>query len=193
MNKQDTPISPVRFLNRFTLIVGDVNTGKTTLTQQILDVYCRDAGGDETAVVDLAPDIPPAVLKGGYGAISGTLRVPETERVRYFHCPIHAPRLQGKTQQEALDIAAENMQRIESLFEKALNRKIDVLFVNDCSLYLHAGQVEKLINWIRSAKTAIVNGYYGKTLGRGIISTREREGMDELIRHCDRVIRLTGK
>ncbi len=191
MNKKDTPLSLARFLNRFTLIIGEVNSGKTTLTQRILETYCLDAG-DEVAVVDLAPVIPPSAFKGNRG-IGGTLRVPENPGVRYFHCPLHAPRLQGKSEQDALDLATENMRRIELLFDQALARKTHALFINDCSLYLHAGNVEKLIRWIRSAKTTIVNGYYGKALGPGILSAREREGMEELLRHCDRVIRLSRK
>lgn len=189
MKEKDSPISLGRFLNRFTLIVGEINTGKTTLTQKVLDAYSRQEG-DEWAVVDLAPAIPPSLLKGHFSGVGGTLRVSQPERVRYFHCPIHAPRLQGKSAQEQLGLAVENAHRIDSLFERALAEKADVLFVNDCSLYLQAGEVEKLTGWIRSAETAIVNGYYGRALGTGVLSAREREGMEALIRGCDRVIRL---
>jgi hypothetical protein len=191
MNSRDAVISIARYLNRFTVIVGEVNTGKTTLTQRILDSYCLRAEG-HAAVVDLAPVIPPPYAKGYGSGIGGTLNVSQLDRVRYFHCPIHAPRLLGKSEQEMLALADQNASRIESLFEQALAGEITALFINDCSLYLHAGKVEKLITWIRSVETAVVNGYYGSTLGPGLLSARERKKMEHLMSCCDRVIHLEG-
>jgi hypothetical protein len=188
----DSPIPPEEFLHRFTLIIGEVNTGKTTLTQKILDAFLQADGG-RVAVVDLAPDIGPSDLKGRTAGIGGTLKATGDHRVRYYHCPIHAPRLQGKDELETLRLADENAQLIESLFEQALEEKVDGLFVNDCSLYLQAGEPHKLIRWIGSPETAIVNGYDGEFLGPGILSTRERAGMADLINHCDHLIRLTKK
>jgi len=190
MNDQRALLSP--FLHQFTMIVGDVNTGKTHLTQRILDVYCQIGEGG-VAVVDLAPDIPPAFLKDDISGIGGRLRLPGNQRARYYHCSLHAPRIEGKNEEEAMALATQNAHRIESLFEQALAQKTDVLFVNDCSLYLQAGKVEKMLLWVRSARTAIVNGYHGKTLGRGILSSREREEMEVMMKHGDRVIRLTGE
>lgn len=192
MTSNKSPLSPEKFLHRFTLIIGEVNTGKTTLTQKILDAFFQ-VGEGRTAVVDLAPDIGPSDLKGRTAGIGGTLKATWHGRVRYYHCPIHAPRLQGKDELEALRLAEENARLIESLFEQALGEEVDALFVNDCSLYLQSGEPEKLIRWIDSAETAIVNGYDGKSLGPGILSTRERAGMADLINHCDRLIRLTKK
>ncbi len=192
MNVGNSTISISRYLNRFTLIVGEVNTGKTTFTQRILDSY-RVHMGDAVVVVDLAPHISPSALKGRQAGIGGGLHVPETSNIRYFHPPLSAPRLQGKSNQETLHLAVENARCIESLFAQALAGKTDALFINDCSLYLHAGEVQRLITWIRSAKTAIVNGYYGKTLGPGPLSAREREGMEDLMNRCDRVIQLSTR
>lgn len=182
-------VSISNFLNRFTLIIGEVNRGKTTLTQKIFDAYHRQEGG-RVAVVDLAPTIVASDLKGKTIGIGGRLIVYGSLRVRYFHGRIHAPRLKAKVEREALDLAAENAQCVESIFERALDERIDALFVNDCSLYLHAGNAERLLGWIRSAVMAVVNGYYGESLGSGLISAHEREGMEHLINHCDRVIRL---
>jgi hypothetical protein len=191
MNSHEAVIRIAQYLNRFTLIVGEVNTGKTTLTKRILDSYCLRAEG-RAAVVDLAPSIPPLYAKGDRSGIGGTLNVSQPDRVRYFHCPIHAPRLLGKSEREMLTLADENASRIEPLFEQALTGKINALFINDCSLYLHAGKVEKLITWIRSVETAVVNAYYGSTLGPGLLSAGEREKMEHLMRRCDRVIHLKG-
>jgi hypothetical protein len=190
MVSNEHSIWPGNFLHRFTLIIGEVNTGKTTLTQKILDAFCAMHGG-RVAVVDLAPTIEPSHLKGRAPGIGGTLKVPGGKSIRYYHGPIHAPRLQGKDESEALRLADENAQLIESLFEQALEEEIVGLFVNDCSLYLQAGKPENLTRWIGSVETAVVNGYWGDSLGAGILSTREREGMADLINRCEHVIRLT--
>ncbi|MCU0583358.1 MAG: TniB family NTP-binding protein, partial [Syntrophales bacterium] len=51
------------YLGKKTLIVGDVNTGKTTLSREILDVFCRQGMGERIAVIDLAPEIPDESLR----------------------------------------------------------------------------------------------------------------------------------
>ena len=50
------------YLNRFTLIMGDINSGKTGLTRQILEVFCKTEGKQIT-IVDLAPEIAPSDMK----------------------------------------------------------------------------------------------------------------------------------
>jgi hypothetical protein len=174
-------------LNRFVLIVGEVNRGKTTLTGRIFELYCRHHGGSVT-VVDLAPSIV-STAKAGEG-IGGKLSILPSPGIRYFHDRIHAPRLESKGEREALALAEENRRVIESLFEKAFQEDVKALFINDCSLYLHAGDAKKLLGWIRQSKTAVVNGYHGESLGQGPISTREREGMIYLMEHCDRLIEI---
>lgn len=182
-------ISAGDFFHRFTLIIGEVNTGKTTFTQNILEALSSMEKG-RFAVVDLAPHIVPAHQKKGKAGIGGTLKAPEDQRVNYHHCPVHAPRLQGKSESETLRLAEENARLIEVFFDQALEEKVDTLFVNDCSLYLQAGQSENLIRWVDSVETAVVNGYYGESLGTDTLSTRERAGMDDLIKHCDHLIQL---
>ena len=176
---------------RFTLIVGEVNTGKTTFTGRLLDAYC-EARNARVAVVDLAPVIPRPDVKGqaATGGVGGRLKVKISSHIRYFHQRMHAPRIMGRDEGEALDFAAENERRIARLFSDALQTKPDAVFVNDCSLYLHAGDATQLLEWIKRPSTAVVNGYYGSSLGDGLISRRERKGMQYLIKRCDRLIRL---
>lgn len=176
---------------RFTLIVGEVNTGKTTFTGRLLDAYCR-ARKARVAVVDFAPDIPRPDVKGQAtdSGIGGRLKVQISPHIRYFHQRIHAPRIMGRDENEALVFAAENERRIARLFNDALQIKPDAVFVNDCSLYMHAGDTTQLLEWVKQPSTAVVNGYYGSSLGDSLISRRERKGMQYLMKHCDRLIRL---
>jgi hypothetical protein len=185
------PLQIEDFLGRFTLIVGDVNRGKTTLTRRILDACCKEHGGP-ISVVDLAPTFPPSKIAGvkGKEQVGGRLDVSSSPMVRYFHGLIHAPRLTAKSEAEAEALAKSNVRTIEDLFMEALKEEAEAIFVNDCSLYLHAGNPKKLLQWIRSARTAVVNGYEGRSLGEGLLTVKEREGMAFLTKQCDRLIRL---
>jgi len=70
-------------------------------------------------------------------------------------------------------------------------QKSDALFINDCSLYLHAGSSFKFLEYIRSSPTSVVNGYFGRFFSKSSISIQERTGMKFLMRNCDRLIRLS--
>jgi hypothetical protein len=179
------------FTNRFTMIVGDINSGKTTLTQKILAVYCRATGGTAT-VVDLAPEIRPRdrEAQNKTMAIGGVLQIPDLEGVRSYRPRIYPPRLRARSESEAEALAAENLRTIDTLIEKALPKDTDAIFINDCSLYLHAGSAAKLLGLIQHYPTSVVNGYFGRFFGSGPISIREKSGMESMIRHCDRLIKL---
>ncbi len=192
MFSNDNSLSATALRNRFTLIIGEVNTGKTTITQSILDAFCA-VENEKIAVVDLAPHSLPSHPGGGSSGVGGRMRNLENKHVRYLHGSLHAPRLEAEDESEAVILAKQNAKMIESLFEQALKEEPDAFFVNDCSLYLHAGKPDKMLTWLRSVKTAVVNGYYGDSLGGGALSERERAGMDQLIQKCDRVIHLTRR
>lgn len=180
------------FVNRFTLIIGDVNSGKTRMAGQILKVFCKVIGG-RVAVIDLAPDIQPQDLAGRIkrAAVGGRLQVPGSNMVRYYHDQIHPPRLRAGDEKEAEALAAQNLRTIDAIFETALMQKSDALFINDCSLYLHAGSSFKFLEYIRSSPTSVVNGYFGRFFNKSSISIQERTGMKFLMRNCDRLIRLS--
>jgi hypothetical protein len=180
-------ISAEDILNRFVLVVGEVNRGKTTLTGSILELYRQRRRGPVT-VLDLAPSM--ALTSKSDSGIGGRLSLSPSPGVRYFCDRIHAPRLESKDGKEALALAEENRRVIESLFQKAFEENVEALFVNDCSLYLHAGDPERMLQWVRVARTAVLNGYYGESLGPGPVTDREKAGMEYLMKHSDRVIRV---
>lgn len=177
------------YLDRFTLIVGEVNRGKTTLTQTILNAFFQEDTGP-MVIVDLAPSLRRSDGEGMARGVGGRLVAPESPCLHYIHGSIAPPRLRGKDERESIALALENRDTAEALFQEAQPLDGKTLFINDCSLYLHAGDPNRLLQWIRSARAAIVNGYFGQSLGPGRLSDREREGMEYLIKACDRLIRL---
>jgi len=169
------------YLGRKTLIVGDVNSGKTTLTKEILDGFCRQGLGGRIAVMDLAPEIPEEVLRRrGIAGVGGRLEPPGGCGAATLHATIIAPRLTSSSEEEAMEKAGWNREVIDGLFLRFESLKRDILFVNDVSLYLQAGNLDRITGLLEKTGTAVVNGYFGEKLGRGELSRREREAMKGL-------------
>lgn len=169
------------YLDKKTLILGDVNSGKTTLCREILDDFCRKGLGERIAVIDLAPEIPDESLRSrGLKGVGGRLRPPDGSGVVTLRVPVLAPRLTSATEGEALEKARRNREAIEGIFRQVETLGRDMLFINDVSLYLQAGDPAYLAGVLEKAGTAVVNGYFGETLGPGELSRREREAMERI-------------
>jgi hypothetical protein len=164
------------YLSRKTLILGDVNTGKTTLTRAVLEaMLCRRDLGGRIAIVDMAPEIPEKLAnERGLPGVGGKLMPPEGRDILYLGGRFEPPRLSSRTEAEALQKALSNQRRIEGLFDRIDIQSRDILLVNDVSIYLQAGTAENLTRWLDRAATVIANGYWGKRLGGGTLSKRER-------------------
>lgn len=174
------------------LIVGDVGSGKTLLTANFLDQTVDKGYAPQVTVIDMAP---PAMKIQGVMA-GGTLAdfTKSVLKVRYLKpVEVKAPRLTAKTSEELKQLAEFNRQIIEPLLTKFLHEPTPFLFINDVSIYLQAGGLEKLLKVIRKAQTFIANGYLGRKLeedfGTGT-SNRERDLMNKLLKKMDVVIKL---
>ena len=164
------------YLSRKSLILGDVNTGKTTLTRAVLEALLRRRDlGSRIAIVDMAPEIPEKLAnERGLSGVGGKLMPPEGRDILYLGGRFEPPRLSSRTEAEALQKALSNQRRIEGLFDRIDIQSRDILLVNDVSIYLQAGTAENLTRWLDRAATVIANGYWGKRLGGGTLSKRER-------------------
>lgn len=168
------------FKNRKTIIVGEVNTGKTVYLCEILSRFL-DEGEKEIALIDMAPE--------SVEGIGGKIDHEKTDAIKYYTAQIVAPRLTGKTVEEVETLAEHNAKLIDEIFVEYLNNPCKVLFMNDVSIYLQAGDLNELLSLLHSTPTVIMNGYYGFSLGGGKLGERERENMKALQSICDRVIK----
>jgi hypothetical protein len=166
---------------RRTLIVGEVGSGKTIHTLQIFREL-RKACEGPFGVLDLAPEKADRV--GGKLPLSGE----EKEGVVYLSPLIVPPRLRGKSEDEVLRLAGENRERIDQILQTPKASGVNVLFINDISLYFHAGHADHL--WLRmeGIPILVMNGYYGRYFGDSPLSRRERSEMETLMTRCDRVL-----
>ena len=169
------------YLNRKTLILGDINTGKTTLTKAVMEALCRRDLGGRIAIVDMAPEISEALAREkGLSGIGGKLTPPEGHGILYLGGHVAPPRLSSKTEAAATEKAQKNRRNIEGLFRNLGGGSRDILLVNDVSIYLQAGTAEDMIRWLDRTATVVANGYWGKRLGGGTLTKRERVEMAKL-------------
>ena len=169
------------YMNRRTIIVGDVNSGKTSRTLKILNLFLKAGHAGKTAILDLAP--------GSIQGIGGKM-VPPDEPLLYLTTSILAPRLTGKDEYHTQSLAEENAFAIEKLFTKIYRQKRDILFINDVTLYFQAGDFERFIKVLDTASTHIINAYYGHTFSDSELTRREKNLTEALMKRCDQIIEM---
>ena len=185
-------------LGKRILVIGDVNTGKTTLCKGWLNELCQRGLGARIALLDLAPTISPELaLKRGIVGVGGELRAPEGSGVLDLRAHLEPPRLSSSSESEALEKAAHNAQLIETLISR-LEPQRDILFINDVTLFLQARSAASLIEsaGFDRRTTLVVNGYRGDRLGGGALTRHETMEMSELEKafaERGEVVRLTHR
>jgi hypothetical protein len=168
--------------DRRTLIIGDVNTGKTRLTEHVLACWVAQVRSKEITVLDFAPETQES--------IGGRIQLPADFQGVVLATPIVPPRLRGRDEDEADTLAQANAAAIENLLRDARLANSSILVINDVTLYLQAGQYDHLWAVIQPVATVLINAYYGHSFPDYHLSRRERQLTDRLIQDCDRVIRL---
>jgi hypothetical protein len=181
------------FLNSRTLILGEINTGKTTLTAGILAELRSRLGDEDLAVLDLSPEVPKNAAWSGPLGVGGRLVAPGREgNLLYLHPRLAPPRLSSAGEDEAGPAARNNLEVINPALEVLAGQGRPILFINDITLYLQAGSAADLAPYLEQARTVVANGYYGHKLGTGAFSRRERRETEALMTRFTRLITLTG-
>ena len=185
-------------LGKRILVIGDVNTGKTTLCKRWLSELCQQGLGARIALLDLAPTISRELaLQRGIVGAGGELRAPAGSEVLDLRATLEPPRLSSSSEGEALEKAERNAQLIETLICQ-LEPQRDILFINDVTLFLQARSAASLIEAAGFDKrtTLVVNGYRGERLGGGALTRHETAEMSELEKafaERGEVVRLTHR
>jgi hypothetical protein len=175
------------------LIVGDVCVGKTALTSKLLDEAVSLGFSESISVIDLAPTVnlgaPKMKSMKDFSSTVGS--------VNYIRPPIiHAPRLEGKNKTHILELAETNAKTIDGYLTTFITEPSPILFINDLTLYLQAGDPRRVREVLESTETSIINAYRGERLREDIgsgLSKREEKALKFIEGVMDRTIELPLK
>ena len=180
---------------RRTLIIGDVGSGKTALTARLLEEAIMNFGVGKITVIDMAPgSVQFKGIKVG-GLISDSLKKHARLRLLTPRLKLHAPRIEGRTADRVLQLARGNASIIDELLQRYISDPTPILFVNDVSIYLQAGNVNTLLKAVLLARTFVGNSYSGLTLeqdSQSDLSQRERTGLTALKKIMDKVLTINS-
>ena len=181
-----------RLLGKRTLIIGDLGSGKTLLTANLLEQAIDMGYRHQITAIDMAPPTMQFQDVRAGGALAEVTKA--VLEVRYLRSEeIKAPRIMAKNAEELKRLVEFNKRTIDRMLTEFLLKPTPFLFINDVSIYLQAGETEKIIEAIRKSKTFIANGYFGKRLGEDFgtgVSKMERVLMRKLMREMNEVIAL---
>lgn len=173
------------------LILGEVGSGKTLLASRLLKELMSDFDAGEVTVIDMAPEAK--------GEVGGRISdyVDSIDRVRYLSPEkVYTPRISGTSCQQVLKYAELNRKVIEPLLDEFSRNPTRILILNDITLYLHTGSLERILACMSRAETVVATAYRGSKLaedhGSGI-SVRERKLVEALATHSDQAVDLDRK
>jgi GTPase SAR1 family protein len=187
-NKQKVPLKGKEILGKKVLILGEAGSGKTMLAARLLQEFMDLVNPEKISVIDLAPK--------RVGEFGGKLKdyASITGKVKYYSPKrVYTPRLSGKSPKQILRYAELNKRNMQPLFEEFIKNATDILVVNDITLYLHLGELERVLECIKLAKTFLATAYYGSKLSEDLgtgISLRERQLTDKLAAFMDLVVKI---
>lgn len=192
-----TPALPPRYtltelIGKKTLITGDVGTGKTKFTLELVSQAIKEDYTEETTIIDMAPATKLVDSRKIGGRLSEMMEMPKN--MKYLTPEtIETPRLSAKNAQHLLHLVKLNHNAILPLLQNYLKNPSSILFINDISIFFQSGSHEPILSAVEASETFIANGYYGKYFAFDYetgVSKREQRLMDILSNHMHLTIRL---
>lgn len=181
--------APPFLLEGATLVTGPSNTGKTRLTAKALDAWVVEHGTDGVVVLDFAPEVErDGRILGGH--LDRFTELPDDAWSGILDA--HAPRAEGESEEETLDLALENARNAERIIQDAPDDPLAV-FVNDATIPFQSGEVAVtlLTDYCDSAERAVCNAFESDELGsEDSVSRNEQAVLGALRSWSDRVVEL---
>ncbi len=176
------PTEVADYIGKRSIFTGGLNCGKTSRTGRILAKMITAGLDRQITILDFAPD----QVRGA----GGKLDYDQTSRAVYLTTDIVAPRLSGKTEREVNELALSNALSIEPLLAKAHDLARSILIINDTTIYLQAGSLERLLQVVLQSSTVVANAYQGDDFSESKLTAHERRQTVNLLQAFDVVYEL---
>ncbi|WP_373189040.1 hypothetical protein [Halolamina sp.] len=176
-------------LSGTTLITGPSNAGKTRLTARALDSWVERHGTSGVVVFEFGPEFEhERRLLGGRLSRFGAL----PDGVWQGVLDAHAPRAEGATNEESVQLAEDNAARAQKIVDAAPTDPRAV-FVNDTTIpFQHEqGDPERFMGYCDRAEAAVLNAFESDELGTDDpVSRLERAALSAFREWASQVVRL---
>ena len=171
------------------LITGDIGVEKTALLRRFLG-EAQEETREKITIIDFA-SLDFETDEVTYG---GHLTDAQAPNIRIISSKlIKTPWQSAKNADDLTRLADYNHKITKSLLEQYVRAPTKILFLNEVSVHLLRGTLQKLWDSIKKAETVLVSGYISsravEDFGTGI-SKRENLLMRRLSAKMDRTIRL---
>lgn len=179
-------------IQKMTIILGDISTGKTTTTALLIMDALKSNSPSNITIIELAPRKTIYKEKTIGGRISDIIKLPSGIRLLQPK-KIHSPRYSAKDKDELLNLVEENKISIDIILNHYMDNPTPILFINDLSIYFQSGKWKKFFNVMQKAKISLANAYYGKSLENDLktgISKIERQTLEMVSSKADMIIHL---
>ncbi|MEM1549856.1 MAG: hypothetical protein QXO74_02615 [Candidatus Methanomethylicia archaeon] len=179
-------------LGKRILLVGDVGSGKTILTLNIVNKFIELGFGSEITILDFAPI---SIYHSGRRVGGKLIEYSFHQNLvkRYVDVDTYPPRILGKCRDEVLMYAKINRCRCESALKDFIDNPSNILIINDVSIYYHIGDLGLIVDALKLCKTFIGNAYFNGFIEDKFstgISINEREMTKFLMNLMDLTINL---
>ncbi|MFX1275206.1 MAG: hypothetical protein ACFFBP_15030 [Promethearchaeota archaeon] len=182
-------------IGRYTLIYGEVNTGKTFYTAKFVEFLIESGfNPKDISILDFAPRYEELKkLKIG-GKLKDFYKNILLCNIINLKGEIIPPRLTARNKNELQKFARQNYIKTLEAIEKFNKNHTNVLIINDISIYLQFGNKKYLLNTIKKSQTFFGNSYFGKSIKSNYFSFffnyKESRKVKYLIKKLDRTIKL---
>ncbi len=175
-------------LGKKVLIAGEAGSGKTRWASKLLLQLLDLLDPSEITIIDMAPE-----RRQEIGGRMADFLEADVKALYLSPERVYAPRLASSTSRQLLYYAEQNRRMIEPLLERFTENPSRLLIMNDLTMYLHAGKLERILGCVKSAQTFLGTAYCGSGLRRDLgtgISEKERKLVEELAQFMDIVVRM---
>lgn len=180
------------FMGKKVLIVGDVGSGKTISTLNIVNKFIEFDFGSEITILDFAPT---SIYYSGKRVGGKFIEYSFNQNLvkRYISVNTYPPRILGKCRDEVLMYAKINRRNCEYAIKEFIDNPSNILIINDISIYYHIGDLGLIVDALKLCKTFIGNAYFNGFIEDKFstgISVNEREMTKLLMNLMDLTINL---
>ena len=177
------------YVGHHTLLYGETNTKKTLYTAKFVQ-FLVESNFDPLQITIL--DFGPKMNTINNLKIGGRIVdfYEDSKKCNYliFEGEIIPPRLNARCMEDVVKNATKNHEKSLMILQKYNQKPTSTLVMNDISIYLHAGDLDYLLETIQKSGTFFGNTYHGTSINKSFtlkFSLKEKQLVETLVKKVE--------